>query len=97
MIEQLIDHLERYCSNVCAETCRFDHVNRMAQACGENFGLPTVVLVNLDDVLEEVEPVLADVVQAAQEWADKRCSGFRCKDCLRSGEAQSDVYFDSFV
>src|SRR5688500_12143534 len=97
MIEQLIDHLERHGRNVCAETCRFNHVNRMAQARCENFRLPTVVLINLNDVLKQVEAVLADVVQAAKERTDKRCSSLGCNDRLRSRKTESDVYPDSFV
>src|SRR4029079_972440 len=43
MIEELIDHLERHCGDVCAHACGLDHVNRVAQTRGEHLSVPTVV------------------------------------------------------
>ena len=69
----------------------------MTQACGENFGLPRVVLINLDDVLKQQQSVLTDVVQPAEKRADECCAGFRRQDCLRRRETECDVHLDSFV
>src|SRR5262245_5609634 len=51
MIEQLVNHLERHSRDISAESCSFNDVNRMTQARGENFSLPAVVLIDLDDLL----------------------------------------------
>src|SRR6185369_3027456 len=97
MIEELIDHLERHRGDVCAHACGLDHVNRVAQTRGEHLSVPTVVLINLNDVLQQDQTVFADVVETSEERTDKRCTRLRRKDRLRCRETKRDVYFDSFV
>src|SRR5262249_38811433 len=50
MLEQLLEDFVRHGRDVCAHARGFDYVNRMAQAGGQHLGLPTVVVINLDDV-----------------------------------------------
>src|SRR6185369_17573328 len=71
VIEELIDHFERHRRNVCAHPSRLDHMNRVPQTRSENFSLPRIVLVNLNDVLQQQQSVLADVVETAQKRADE--------------------------
>src|SRR5207253_11504526 len=72
-------------------------MNRMAQTSGENFSLPTIVPVDLDDVRQELEPVLSNVVEAAEKRTDERGAGFCRAHSLRRGKAKRHVHFDSFV
>src|SRR4030095_15314640 len=74
MIEKLIDYLERHRRDVCAHARSFDHVNRMAQTRSKHLRLPTIVLIDLDDVLQQDETVLTDIVQPAEKRADERGS-----------------------
>src|SRR6185295_1028600 len=67
VIEQLVDHLPRDRRDVGAHTRRFDHVNRMAQARREYFRLPTVVVIDLDDGLQQLESILTNVVEPADK------------------------------
>src|SRR5687768_9822888 len=97
MTEELFDYFKRHGCNVGTQTSRFDHVNRMAQACGEHLSLPRIVLINLDDALQQVEPVLADVVEAAEERTDERRTRFRREDRLGRREAQRDVDADVLI
>src|SRR5437870_4551141 len=71
MFQQLFEHLVWHCGDIRAQSCRLDHVNRMAQASGQHFRLPTIVVVNLNDFLEQSQTVVADVVQATKERTDK--------------------------
>ena len=71
MIEQLIYYFKRHSGDVGTQTCGLDYVNRMAQARGQYFSLPRVVLIDLDNVLKQIQAVLADVVESAEKWTDE--------------------------
>src|ERR1043166_967733 len=53
MIEQLVDHFKRHRRNISSHSGCFNDVDWMTQAGGENFCLPAVVLIDLNDLLEQ--------------------------------------------
>src|SRR6185369_4220644 len=97
VIEQLVDHLERYRRDVCAYACGFDHVNRMPETGGQYFGFPGVVPVNLNDAFQQQQTVFTDVIETTEKRADKRSARLCGKYCLRRRETERDVYFNAFV
>src|SRR5215213_5673541 len=97
VIEELIEHFERHRGDVSSKPRSFDYVNRMAQARRQNFRFPIVVLIDLDDVLQQDQSVLADIVETAEKRTDKSGAGFCREDCLGRREAQRDVDANTFV
>jgi hypothetical protein len=72
-------------------------VNRVAQTRSEHLRLPTVVLINLNDVLQQDQTVFANVIETPEKRTDKRRARLRRENRLRCRETKRDVYFDSFV
>ena len=70
MINELGHHLERHCRHVGTNARRFNNVNGMANAGREYFGFPIVVLIDFDNVADELQAVLPDVIESADEGAD---------------------------
>ena len=72
-------------------------MNRMAQTRGQDLGFPFIVVVNLDNLLEQSQAVVADVVQPTEEGTDKGRACLRRANRLGRGEAERHVHLDSFV
>src|SRR6185369_11817525 len=97
MVEELIDYLKGDGCDVGTQTSRFDHVNRMTHARREHLSLPGVVAIDLDDVLQEDKPILADVVETADEGTDERRPRFGSDDRLCRREAERDVHANALI
>ena len=69
--------------DVRAHARGFDDVNRMTQTGREYFGLPVILIVNLDDFLEQAQTIVANVVQPTQKGTDEGGAGFGRANCLR--------------
>src|SRR6185369_7401144 len=86
-----------YRRDVCSETRGFDHVNWVTQTRRENFRLPGVVAINLDDVLEQDQTMLADVVEPSEKRTDKRRARLCGQDCLRCRKTERDVHLNALI
>src|SRR6185437_1052901 len=97
VIEHLIDYLEGNGGNVGAHARSFDHVDRMTHAGCKHFCFPIVVSVDLNNVLQQQQAILADIIKPAQERTDERSSGFCRQNRLGGREAKRDVDLYSLV
>mgnify|MGYP003694631273 CR=1 FL=1 len=71
MLEQLQRRLEGHSGNVGSHTRRFDYMNRATDAGGEHLCFPIIVLIYLDDILQQDQPIFADVIQTTEKGTDK--------------------------
>lgn len=60
---------------MCTHFRGFDDVHRVADGGDEDLGIVFgVVIVDCADIGDEVEALLAYVIEAANEWRDERCA-----------------------
>ena len=76
---------------VGAEACRFNDVNRVTDARDEHFGRVLRVVEQVDDLTDNLHPLVADVVETADERTHVAGARFGREPRLRCGEDQRDV------
>src|SRR6185503_3321191 len=97
VIKHLVNDLERHGGDVSTHACSFNGMNRVANTCCQHLCLPTVVAIDLNDVTQQQQPILANIIQPPEEGTNERGSGLRREDCLRCGKAKRNVDFDPFA
>src|SRR6185295_2027167 len=97
MIEKSVQNLEGHGPDMGAGFRRIDHMVGMPQRCRQNLGTEGVVFVNLGDIADQFHAIPAGIVDASDKRTDEIRSGFRGENRLTGGEAQGDVYSDSFA
>lgn len=67
MMNHLEQNLIRNGCNVGASLCTVDHMDRVADACGDDLGLDSVHLEDFGDVLNQGDSRSGDVVETAKK------------------------------
>src|SRR5438128_6826963 len=88
MLEQLVDHRRGHRHDVGAHPRGFDHVNGIAHAGDEHFGGVIGVVEHVDNLADDLHPLVADVVEAPDKRAHIAGAGFGGEPRLRGGEDQ---------
>lgn len=55
VLDELLNHFERHCGNICADARRFEDVNGAATARSEHFRFPVVVAVDFNDFSHQLQ------------------------------------------
>jgi hypothetical protein len=97
VVKQRVQRLERHGSDIGTGLSRLNHVIGSAQACRQNVGFVAVVAIDLNDVVDEVHAIEANVIQAPYERADDVGPGFRREQGLGRSEAERHVQPDPFL
>ena len=71
MIEQLVDDFVRHRRDICPHPCGLNDMKRVAQAGSQDLGLPLIVAVDLDYFAQQQQPVMSNVIKAAQKRTDE--------------------------
>src|SRR5260370_27539693 len=69
----------------------------VTEARGQDFSLPTIVVIDLDNFFEQTQAVITDVVQPTKKGTNEGRSRFRRADRLRRRDAKRHVNFVSFL
>lgn len=67
MLCHLLQHLVSYCGDIRTRLCTVDHVDRVADAGGDDPGVDIMHLENLSELADQVDTGHGDVVQTAWE------------------------------
>src|SRR5712692_795135 len=95
MLDHLLHHLGRHRGDARPGASGLDDVQRVSDAPDENLGLHLVVAEDLHEVLDDVHPAMADVVQPPDERAHVRSTRLRGKKTLVRGEDERHVHRDT--
>src|SRR6266581_6825456 len=96
VLRHLLQDVERQGDDVRAELRGLNDVERMADRGDEDFAIPFVVPEDRDDLADHLHPVLAHVVEPADERADVLRARLRREDRLVRAEDQGRVDLDAF-
>ena len=95
VVEEHFEDFEGDCRVVGSGFGAFEDVGGVAQARGYDLGLDAVGVVDVDYVVDELEAVFADVVEASDEGADVGRARGGGEYRLVRGEDERDVGFDA--
>jgi hypothetical protein len=66
--------------DVCAESCGFNHMDRVSDACDNDFGFNIVIVEDGHDFFNELHSFLAVVIESSYEGADEGRACFCCEE-----------------
>ncbi len=97
MIGQLADNRRRDGGNVRTSQRNLSHVVWRTDRSGKDLGLVAIIVVDLTDVLDQLDPIEIDVIKTAEEGRDVGGADLGSEQCLVGREAQRDVGLDALV
>src|SRR5437016_926674 len=95
MLDHLLHHLWRHRGDARPCASGLDDVQRVSDAPNENLSLHLVVAEDLHEVLDDVHPAMADVVEPPYEGAHVRRTRLRCEETLIRRKDERHVHWDA--
>src|SRR2546422_4348315 len=95
MLDHLLHHLGRHRGDARPGAGGLDDVQRVSDAPDENLSLHLVVAEDLNEVLDDVHPAMADIIQPPDEGAHVGRAGLRGEKTLVRGEDERHVHRDT--